>query len=248
VAFYSSVQPEGDLYVVRSDGTGLRQLTSGAESIDRMPRWSPDGQWIAFHAIRGKDQYLWRIRPDGSDLEQLSPLADAIYPTWSPDGSRIAVLMAAGIGHSDNNVYVFDSGRPWTDQHPQVILPPTDSRDEFVVNAWSPDGTQLAGQAGLAARGILTYSLRSKRFERLTDFGGYPVWLPDSRHVMFVSGGRDFNVVDTRSRKVEKVWSVQRDVIGPPQLTRDGREAYFSRRVTEGDIWLLTLGTPKSAD
>jgi len=156
--------------------------------------------------------------------------------------------MAAGIGHSDNNVYVFDSSRPWSDQQPQVIPPPTDGRDEFVVNAWSPDGTQLVGQAGLAARGIITYSLRSRRFERLTDFGGYPVWLPDSRHVMFVSAGRDFHVVDTQSLKVEKVWSAERDVIGPPQLTRDGREAYFSRRVTEGDIWLLTLGTSKPAD
>ena len=245
VAFYSSVQPEGDLYVARTDGTGLRQLTSGAERIDRMPRWSPDGQWIAFHSIRGRDQYLWKIRPDGSELQQLSPLADAIYPAWSPDGSQLAVLMAAGIGHSENNVYIFDPNRPWNDQKPEMIAPPNNSPDEFVVNAWSPDGTRLAGQAGLAARGIIVYSLRSRTFDRFTDTGGYPVWLPDSQHVMFVSGGREFDVVDTRTRKVEKVFSVQRDIIGPPQLTRDGREAYFSRRVTEGDIWLLTLDTPK---
>jgi Tol biopolymer transport system component len=247
VVFYSSVQPEGDLYIARTDGTGLRQLTSGAEAIDRMPRWSPDGQWIAFHSIRGKDQYLWKIRPDGSQFQQLSPLADAIYPAWSPAGSRIAVLMAAGIGHSGNNVYIFDADRPWTDQKPEVIPPPADSPDEFVVNAWSPDGSQLAGQAGLAARGIVTYSLRSRQFNRLTDFGGYPVWLPDSRHLMFVSGGRDFYVVDTRSRKVDKVFSVPRDVVGPPQLTRDGREAYFSRRVTEGDIWLLETNASKAS-
>ena len=246
VAFYSSVQPEGDLYIARTDGTGLRQLTSGAEAIDRMPRWSPDGHWIAFHSIRGKDQYLWKIRPDGSQFQQLSPLADAIYPAWSPDGSRIAVLMAAGIGHSENNVYTFDPNRPWADQKPDVILPPA-GPDEFVVNAWSPDGSQLAGQAGLAARGIITYSLRSRQYSRLTDFGGYPVWLPDSRHVMFVSGGRDFHVVDTRSGKVEKVFSVPRDIIGPPQLTREGREAYFSRRVTEGDIWLLDTNGSKTS-
>ena len=181
VVFYSSVHPEGDLYVARSDGTGLRQLTSGADPIDRMPRWSPDGQWIAFHSIRGKDQYLWKIRPDGSDLQQLSPLADAIYPVWSPDGSRMAILMGAGIGHPENNVYVFDPTRPWNDQTPDVIAAPADSPDEFVVNSWSPDGSRLAGQAGLAARGIVTYSLPSQTFERLTDFGGYPVWLPDSR-------------------------------------------------------------------
>jgi hypothetical protein len=62
---------------------------------------------------------------------------------------------------------------------------------------------------------------------------------------MFVSGGHDFYVADTRSKSVQKVFSVQRDIIGPPQLTRDGRQAYFSRRVTEGDIWLLTLNAPK---
>ena len=198
--FYSSLQPEGDLYVVRSNGTGLRQLTSGAEAIDRMPRWSPDGAWIAFHSIRGKDQYLWKIRVDGSDLQQLSPLADAIYPAWSPDGSRIAVLMGAGIGHRENNVYIFDPSRPWNAQTPEVIAPPAESSDEFVVNAWSPDGARLAGQAGLAAHGIFTYSLRTKTFDRLTDFGGYPVWLRDSRHLMFVNGGHDF-YVSTRARR-----------------------------------------------
>lgn len=246
VVFYSSLQPQGNLFVARADGTAMRQLTNG-EAIDRMPRWSPDGTWIAFHSIRGKDQYLWKIRPDGGDRQQLSPLADAIYPVWSPDGSRIAILMAAGIGHPENNVYIFDPNRPWNDQKPQVIPPPTDSPDEFVVNAWSPDGSQLAGQAGLAAHGILTYSLRSRTFDRLTDFGGYPVWLPDSRHLLFVAGGRDLYTVDVRSRTVEKVFSVRRDIIGPPQLSRDGREAYFSRRVTEGDIWLLTFEASSSA-
>ena len=245
VAFYSSVQPEGDLYLARTDGTGLRQLTTGADPMDRMPRWSPDGQWIAFHSIRGKDQYLWKIRPDGSDRQQLSPLADAIYPAWSPDGSRIAVLMGAGIGHPENNVYILDPNRSWSEQRPEIIPPPADSPNEFVVNAWSPDGARLAGQVGLAAHGIMVYSLQSRTFEQLTDFGGYPVWLPDSRRLMFVSGGRGFHVVDTRTRKVERVFSVERDVIGPPQLTRDGREAYFTRRVTEGDIWVLTLSPAK---
>jgi len=52
-------------------------------------------------------------------------------------------------------------------------------------------------------------------------------------------------VLDTRSGKTQKVFSVQRDVIGQAQLSRDRSEAYFSRRVTESDIWLLTLDTGK---
>jgi hypothetical protein len=62
---------------------------------------------------------------------------------------------------------------------------------------------------------------------------------------MFVSSGHDFYVADTQSKNVQKVFSASRDIIGPPQLTRDGHQAYFSRRVTEGDIWLLTLNAPK---
>jgi Tol biopolymer transport system component len=247
VVFYSGAQPEGDLYVARTDGSGLRQLTSGA-AIDRMPRWSPDSQWIAFHSIRGGDQDLWKIRPDGSDRQQLSPLTDAIYPVWEPKGPRIAVLMAAGIGHPQNNVYILDTTRSWNDQKPEIIAPPADSSDEFVVNSWSPDGTRLAGEVGLARDlGILTYSLRSRTFDRLTNFGGYPVWLPDSRRILFVTGGRAFHIVDTRTRKIEQMFSVQRDIIGPPQLTRDGQEAYFTRRVIEGDIWLMTTSASNPA-
>jgi eukaryotic-like serine/threonine-protein kinase len=241
LAFYSNVEPEGALYIARSDGTSLRQLRSGADAIERMPRWSPDGRWIAFHAIRGKEQRLWKIRTDGSELQQLSPMADAIYPVWSPDGSRIAVLMAAGIGHPDNNTYIFDPNRLWSAQTPSIVPPPGDVPDGFVVNSWSPNGERLAGQAGLGAHGIVTYDLHTRTFDRLTDFGGYPEWLADSRHLLFVSNGHDFYVLDTPSGHARKVFSVQHDIIGPPQVTRDGRDAYFTRRITEGDIWLMTL-------
>jgi len=94
---------------------------------------------------------------------------------------------------------------------------------------------------GDKGNGIATYSLRSHKYERLTDFGEWPAWFPDNRRVLFVADGKAFFVVDTRSKQVRKIFSVTRDVIGPPRLTRDGTKAYFSRRVTESDIWLLTL-------
>ena len=67
------------------------------------------------------------------------------------------------------------------------------------------------------------------------------MWLGDSRRLLFVTGGKDFFVVDSQTREVQKIFSVTRDVLGPPRVTGDGTEAYFSRRVTEGDIWLVTL-------
>jgi Tol biopolymer transport system component len=111
----------------------------------------------------------------------------------------------------------------------------------FTANAWSPDGERLAGDIGRKDAGIVVYTFRSRTYERLTDFGQWPVWLPDGRRVLFVSGGDGFFVVDRATKRVRKIFSAARDVIGPPRLSRDGRQMFFSRRVTEADIWLLTL-------
>jgi hypothetical protein len=34
---------------------------------------------------------------------------------------------------------------------------------------------------------------------------------------------------------------VERDIIGPPRLSRDGRTIYFTRRVTEADLWMVAF-------
>jgi Tol biopolymer transport system component len=152
--------------------------------------------------------------------------------------------MTAGPGHPDAS-YILDANRSVKDQQAER-LPDAPDAHPFIVNSWSPDGLTLAGQDSLAGHGILTYSVRAKTYTRLTADGGYPVWLPDSRRVIYVAGGKDFVLVDTVSRKARKMFSVERDVIGPAQLSRDGRAMYFSRRVTEADVWLVKMDTPGS--
>jgi Tol biopolymer transport system component len=238
VVFYSLTQPEGRLYVSHPDGTGLRQVTNDM-AINRVPRWSRDGKWIVFISNRsGRLQELWKIRPDSSELQQLTEGGGDEFPTWSPDSSRIATVQGFP---GKPAVKIFDPNRAWKQQTAEV-LPPLDwSPLPFLAASWSADGERLAGQLGEPGHGIATYSLRSHKYESLTDFGEWPAWLPDNRHVLFVADGKAFFVVDTRSKQVRKIFSVTRDVIGPPRLTRDGTKAYFSRRVTESDIWLLTL-------
>jgi Tol biopolymer transport system component len=239
LVFYSRTQPEGDIYIAHPDGTGLRQVTSDG-AIDRVPRWSPDGQWIAFNSNRNGKQELWKIRPDGSDLQQITEGADAGFPVWSPDGSRL--VGTGGLTGNLDKVLIVDPGRSATEQRPEQLPRLESPSSTFIVNSWSPDGDLLAGQTGnTRPLGIVTYSLRSRTFTQLTDFGEWPVWLPDGRNLLFVSGGKEFYIVDSRSKRVRKIYSTTRDVLGPAQLTRDGRQAYFSRRVTEGDIWIMTL-------
>jgi serine/threonine protein kinase len=239
IAIYSLVQPEGHLYLVHTDGTAMRQLTSDA-AIDRMPRWSPDGNWIGCFSNRSGGLELWKIHPDGSDLQQLTE-GGAGYLAWAPDGSRIATLSQSDDPPLKSRAFIFDPNRPWKQQSPEILPPLDPPSSHFMVNGWSKDGKRLVGVAEPPIEGVVIYSLQSHQYERLTDFGEWPVWLPDSRRVLFVANGKNFYVVDSSSKQVRKVFSVDRDIIGPPQLTRDGKTAYFSRRVTESDIWLVTL-------
>lgn len=49
------------------------------------------------------------------------------------------------------------------------------------------------------------------------------------------------HIIDTQTKQTRKIYSSTRDVLGPPRLSRDGRAMYFTRRVTESDIWTRTL-------
>ncbi len=242
VVFYSLVDPEGHLFLVDSGGTGLRQLT-GDSATDRVPRWSPDGVWIACFSNRSGSLQLWKIRPDGSGLQQLTDLPGGMaYPVWSPDGTRMA---GAGGGqlreYAERRAYVFSPVRGWSEQQPQVLPIPDSALAPFAPHSWSRDGQRLAGQVTALDRGVIVFTFATGTYERLSSFGQWPVWLPDSRRLLFVSGGKAFYVVDRETRKVRRIFSVTRDVIGPPALARDGRTLYFSRRVTQADIWLATL-------
>jgi Tol biopolymer transport system component len=239
VAFYSLVDPEGHIYVAPADGTGgLRQVTGDA-AIDRIPKWSPDGKWIGFFSTRSGRFDIWKIRPDGSDLQQVTE-GGGSYFAWSPDGTRMSVFRnveeTGGIGE----VAIFAPDRPAKDQKPED-LPSFGTQARFFANHWSPDGTRLVGQVGAGKSGVAMYSFATRSYEPLSDSGEWPVWLPDNRRVLFVRGGKTFCTVDTRTKQVKTVFSVGRDVIGPPRLTRNGRRMYFTRRVTESDIWMLTL-------
>jgi len=99
----------------------------------------------------------------------------------------------------------------------------------------------LAGQTTISATGIATYSLRNRGYDELTDFGEFPVWLPDSRRLLFVSRGREIILIDRLTKARRTILVDPRSVLGPPQMTRDGRTLYFTRRVTESDIWTVTL-------
>lgn len=80
---------DSNLFMIRSDGTGLRQLTYDPAE-DSHPRWSPDGQTILFVSMRNEGSQVWLLPADGGEARQLTHISTGVSsPEWSPDGRKI---------------------------------------------------------------------------------------------------------------------------------------------------------------
>ncbi|MBT9177169.1 MAG: Dipeptidyl-peptidase 5 [Firmicutes bacterium] len=86
------------LFVVELESRQAMRLTDGP-CKETEPRWSPDGQWIAFVSNRTGDadnnrrSDLWLINPSGDTARRLTHGdVNASWPRWSPDSRRLAFV------------------------------------------------------------------------------------------------------------------------------------------------------------
>jgi Tol biopolymer transport system component len=106
----------GDIYSVRPDGSGQRQLTSGA-TLDSAPIVSPDGKSVVFErrASEGAPADLVSVRALGGGLHALtSGSTDDHGADFSPDGRTI--------------VFVRDSGSPVNTKEDLYSILPSGAR------------------------------------------------------------------------------------------------------------------------
>ena len=87
-------------------GTAVKIISSSR--WDHEPRYSPDGNRIAFVSARSGSPEIWRCDSNGSNPVQLTSLGTPMtrLPRWAPDGKSIGFSSDAE-GHSD--VYVVDA-------------------------------------------------------------------------------------------------------------------------------------------
>ncbi len=105
-----------EIYVMDADGGNERRLTDGS-GVDLLPAWSPDGTRIVFSSWRNlnpdddsDNMEIYSMDADGDNQVRLtdSPAIDA-WPTWSPDGSKIAFTSSDDGSNADNEILTMDA-------------------------------------------------------------------------------------------------------------------------------------------
>lgn len=91
----------GDVEIRVVDVSSPRRVSRSLDVFGSMPRFSPDGEWIAFQQTSSPAGGAV-MRRDGSDLR---PLPGCIQPNWTPDG-RLACVMSVDGGR---DVFLLDA-------------------------------------------------------------------------------------------------------------------------------------------
>src|SRR5215218_6734374 len=83
------------IWMASADGKEQVQLTF-ADKSSTNPRWSPDGNWIAFTSTRKENKSnLYLLRVSGGEAEPLTDLKGGVADfDWSPDGRWLAYTSA----------------------------------------------------------------------------------------------------------------------------------------------------------
>lgn len=124
------------LFVVNIDGTDLRRITPWG-FCDDDGSWSPDGNTIAFAR---DDGFIFSVHPDGSGLQQV-PLSSvpgasngrtyAGDVAWSPDGSKIVLLLGVRTGSGSFTEGIATANRDGTHVQWATTSPTFDNQPDW---------------------------------------------------------------------------------------------------------------------
>ena len=191
------------------------------------------GGQIAFASKRSGTTQVWVMNVDGSDLRQLTEIAEgACQPEWSPDGMQLVFTSPC-----EKNEEFYRSSGIFTinaDGSGLAPLPSVGGGDFDPV--WSPDGEQIAFTS-LRNSGrprVYVLNLADSTVTRLSEQYSYdrqPYWSPDGSQIAFV----------TTQKGPVQIWTMDADG-GNQQLFSRSGDAINSHPVwsPDGEVILFT--------
>jgi dipeptidyl aminopeptidase/acylaminoacyl peptidase len=229
------------IYLVPTGGGEPRQLTNDANS-STTPRWSPDGEKLAFVSARDGESQIWTIDVSSGALKKITTTSTgAGDPIWSPDGKWLAFA---------------------SDIYPQCLDDACNKRrsdeasssrikahvaDRLLYRHWKSwkEGMRthvfVVSSGGGEARDLTPGDYDAPPFSLggPTDYA----FSPDSKELAFTSNhdkveatstNADVWLVSVRGGAARNITSANHGYDGSPQFSADGRFLAYRSQVTPG--------------
>jgi dipeptidyl aminopeptidase/acylaminoacyl peptidase len=201
---------EADLWIADiASPHQLRKLHAGP-GWSGEPRWSPDGQTVAFVSDRSGRRELFVIAARGGEARKLTSVESGIGEfRWAPDSASLAFTADTDPDrnaerarrYGDFEIVKEDPAGIaglWRVRLSALNDAPLDKPEALLVDgkyavgtfAWSPDGTRIAFQAdGVYLLDVASHSVKPVA----SGAGPYrnPVWSPDGSSIAFETAGGD---------------------------------------------------------
>ena len=237
-----------DIWTVPASGGIATRITTN-DGAERYPRFSPDGQLIAFSGEYDGNADVYVMNIHGGDIKRL---------TFHPDADVVVGW------HPIKNKILFRSGRSSFSRFDKLFLINPDGSGleelplpEAAQGSFSPDGAKLAYNQvtrehrtwkryrGGLAQEIYIYDFASQMEENISNFAGtdrLPMWVGDK---IYFASDRDrvlnLYAYDMKTRKTEQItrhqdYDVRRPEIGGNQIVYE----------LGGTLWVLDVATAKT--
>ena len=207
-----------NICTMNPDGTDFRRLTDDA--ISRNPRWSPDGERIAYISGLDNAKSLYVMWADGTENKRLIKKQYAIHDFWwSPSSHALLVVVE--------------------------IDRPKDRLENWEVTI---DGKIKRWRSQQWAKGWLHWDAKGEKvkepkrrvLEVLPKGTNWPEWSPDGKWIAFKTDGL-LALAEPDVVNMSRKWFLQRDE--PPcghieEWSPDGKQLLF---YVSGDICIATV-------
>ncbi len=261
----------GDIWVVNEDGKNPQRLTDN-KARDILPRFSPDGNSIAFSSNRAGNYDVYVMPASGGAPRQLTFYSgDDMVVGWTPDGKKIIFVSARGDGAFPELRTLYEISADGGMEEPIKT-------DWGAWASFSPDGSKMAftrhpsewnrqHYRGSFAADLWVEDVKAQTFGKLgdEDYKGNYLWpmYGHDGHIYYVADelpverGIKFGGPEVM-QSVNNIWKIPEKGGKPVQVTHhtDGN-LYYPSMSADGKVivyednfglWKLDVSSGKSTE